>query len=143
MTETDLAYLAGFFDGEGCVGVYPNSHRTGHYLLVQLTQNDDAVARALLESVRDRWGGSIREQRTSTGRVKLGYGVTSDKAAVLLRDLLPYLRGKREQAEVAATWQEGRVAGPRGPSGRLVPRSDEARQRDAAVAAHVKALKGV
>jgi hypothetical protein len=39
--DLSLPYLAGFFDGEGPIGIYTNGLGTGRTLRVQLTQMAD------------------------------------------------------------------------------------------------------
>lgn len=142
MTELELAYLAGFFDGEGCIGIYQNGNTKGYFLSVQITQNDSATSRPMLEQLRDLWGGSISGRtHQSTGNRRLGYTLTGDRAAVLLDALLPYLVGKREQALVAVAWQRNRSSVTRDARGRVVPRSDDERAYDASAAEVVRLLK--
>ena len=50
--STDLAYLAGFFDGEGSLGVWGRKHR---YFAMSLPNSN----RAILESFHSRFGGSL------------------------------------------------------------------------------------
>lgn len=86
-----LAYLAGFFDGEGCV--YP---RNG--LQVSASQVD----RRPLDMLQALFGGTIKTPALVEGRRQMYYWVRYGKpAAVALRALLPWLVVKREQVEWA------------------------------------------
>lgn len=44
MTETDLAYIAGFIDGEGCIGLSPrNKQRTRCYPYLRVANTDKKI----------------------------------------------------------------------------------------------------
>lgn len=135
------AYLAGFFDGEGCVGIYRSSSRGGFRLLVQITQNVSPSSIVLFQQVQQIWGGSISTSVSANGTEKLGYQVGSDKAVKFLSDLLPYLREKREQAEVAIEWQKNRPVTTRGLDGRIMKKNDDVLAYDLETSNRLKELK--
>jgi hypothetical protein len=89
--ELEKAYLAGFFDGEGCIWL---STSGGKYFQIHL-----AVAQkypAVLDRFVALWGGRVYPDRCAfrwRPRVK-------DMERVL-RDLLPYLAEKKTQAILA------------------------------------------
>ena len=141
MLDADLAYIAGFFDGEGCVGIYPVNRRTGYQLLVQIAQNESTVTRALFTEIHARWGGNIAYVPSLSGRIKMNYAVRSTNAATLLVDLLPYLRGKADQAWIAAAWQTQRTMPDRGPDGRYPAVTDDQRALADAAYKAVRLLK--
>jgi hypothetical protein len=94
----DPRYLAGFFDGEGSVGVYKTGlHSTR--LLVQLVQTDCEFSRELLERLRCEFEGHITRTLSTSGRPKLNWQVSGDAALVFLRFIRPFLRLKLTQAE--------------------------------------------
>ena len=95
MTEIDLAYFAGIFDGEGCVSIQPNKG--------QLTLTVDVVNTnfEVIENMHKYLGGhlSLRTQnKISPMRV---WYVRGHKCAESLKPLIPYLHIKREQALLA------------------------------------------
>lgn len=110
-TETELAYLAGFFDGEGCINISRSvkktkpHHSPGYSLQVVISQNDHDL---LAEWQAKMNLGSIQCRDMS----EVGYGITyawhitAKQAMGFLRTLLPYLRLKKEQAELAISFQE-------------------------------------
>lgn len=108
-SETDKAYAAGFFDGEGFVtiGFMSSKARTRgvtYTMRVGVGQNDPAP----LLWLRDRWGGSVRvlKRRTDAGNLPYKWDCCSRMAAAFLRDVRPYLQVKAERADIAIKFQE-------------------------------------
>lgn len=101
-----LEYIAGFFDGEGSVGVYrasrPNG-RTNHYLRVQLCQNVSPLSEALFDELVERFNGSVSRQKTRTG-VKMNWQISSENAVAFLQAIEPFLILKRPQAMAVLDW---------------------------------------
>jgi hypothetical protein len=95
-------YIAGFFDGEGSVGVYRNGRGTYH-LRTQLTQNVSPLVTELLMGLREEFGGNLSKQRTTHG-VKYNWQLNSGKAVTFLATIEPMLLLKKEQANVAIAW---------------------------------------
>lgn len=135
--EPTLPYIAGFFDGEGCVGIY-TADKGQHYLKVQLTQNESPEALYLFGKLCSLFGGATSRQLTKTGRTKLNWQVSSAKAAVFLNAVMPFLVMKAEQARVAVGWETSRPKATRGPGGWLVRDPDP---QDALAAQLLKDLK--
>ena len=86
----DLQYLAGFFDGEGSIGI------TGESLCVRVVN----TYRPILEKFQSAFGGVVDCHRKGDERSRLtwewrAYG---DTAAAALTALLPLLREKAPQA---------------------------------------------
>jgi len=114
-TITDTAYVAGFFDGEGCVRINKsrsqgNTHNpeTPHYTMsVQLVNTDLHV----LEYVQSMFGGKLvmrnPDKYTREGhKTKYNLNWYATSARTVLQQLLPYLRVKRKQAELAIYFQD-------------------------------------
>lgn len=115
--ERWLAWAAGFFDGEGCIGVQkardgrrPNS-RMNYLLNIQIGQND----RRPLDEFAHRFGGQAWV-RPATGRQRESFywRATSKVAASVLRALVPYLLVKRQTAEMGLRFYDERPSLPRG-----------------------------
>ena len=91
LTREELAYMAGFFDGEGCIGAYaPRKYS----IIVSIGQNDPTI----LIRLKKLYGGTL------TGPDKgahYKWQVSARKAEKFLRDILPWLVSKREQALIA------------------------------------------
>jgi len=123
--NSHAAYLAGFFDGEGHVGIDVRSagkseHSISFILKVKLTQAASPAGVELLEEIATDFGGSLSTK--SNGRnprwsEALEWCATTRNAAAFLEYLLPYLRIKKRQAEIGLAFQARRLAqGQRSPN---------------------------
>lgn len=106
--DTDLAYFAGILDGEGCIwaGLKSGKYATP-IVRVQVTTTDVELCVWL----RDLFGGSVTEHSNkkaeANGRKRVDYWcVHSQEAAYVLRAVLPHLKLKRRQAELAIELEE-------------------------------------
>ena len=107
--QLDLAYLAGLFDGEGCIfvqkvdrgGVIPN-----YIVRVQICMTNKQV----IDKVHDDWGGFylIHKKDQKNPKHKRAYELvwTSKRACTLLDALLPHMEVKRREAELAMQLQQ-------------------------------------
>ena len=107
--ELVLAYVAGFFDGEGCVCVRKakpmNSNQNIRYsLLVTITNTDLEV----LEYIQSVLGGVLTKRSWYFGAKKQCYNLywTSNKGKIMLEKLLPYLWTKKKDAELGIEFQK-------------------------------------
>src|SRR3990172_3893211 len=96
------AYAAGLLDGEGCLFVRNNSGRSGgKQLAVQFFMTDSEP----LYLLSSRWGYDVAvSSKTATGRLVYRWMVTGPSALEFLKDVMPWLQGKREQAELCLTY---------------------------------------
>jgi LAGLIDADG endonuclease len=101
--STSLEYLAGYFDGEGCVTfskVGKNKEDQGWYSLrVAIDSADIEVLQLFVEAL----GGGLRKRAPRKGHKRQQYSwyVQGARAQEVLTKLLPYLVAKRPQAELA------------------------------------------
>lgn len=111
-SAADLAWAAGFTDGEGCIHLarqrYKNSNRSDCYRLnVHITQND----LGLLQHFRDVVGvdGRIYPVKLAANHNKQCYTLNfvGNKAVALLQVLRPYLRRKLAEANAALAYWSG------------------------------------
>ena len=95
--RSDLPYLAGLFDGEGTISLGRRGRGVGLKVMVEMTDREgvDAFAQC--------FGGKtkILARRTKGRRIIYRWTATGQSASGPLRRLLPYLRVKHEQAQVA------------------------------------------
>ena len=109
MNRDLLIWMAGFFDGEGCVSIGhavrkgKRMSRTNESYTLQVIVGQKG--RAPLEHFATAFGGVIYPFRRR-GMEYYRWLVSSDKAAAALVALLPYLQLKRDVAEVGIRFQE-------------------------------------
>ena len=105
MNVQDATYLAGFFDGEGTVGLR-HAHRTRNIdgkdsftLRIRITQTNEDV----MNWVKIITGtGTVYKKKTAPGFKDAWEWATSGTMAVqVLREMYPFLKVKRLQAEIA------------------------------------------
>ena len=120
MKRTDLAYFAGIFDGEGAIGitkhVSKNGYKRGYYfeLVVQLANSVEWLP----QSLKMAFGGHISFQDASkgsfVGKLPLWrWTAHARQAALFLKAILPYLKLKHYQAEIAIQFQDAKYYGKR------------------------------
>ena len=91
MTDTDLAWAAGFIDGEGCITILVDRGR--HTAAITVGQ----VNRRPLDRLQEILGGSVGPCKDDKGG-HFQWRVYAEKAAVAAEKLLPYLKNKDQQA---------------------------------------------
>ena len=103
MEETDLAYYAGLFDGEGCVTLHPtqissSKQRQTYFLSVHLTSVNKEV---ILELQTSFGGYSITYEGGGNRNTAYRWVVVRNTAFLFLNSVLPYLRLKKHRVELA------------------------------------------
>jgi len=106
---TDIAYVAGLFDGEGCITTYissPGSTRPRLSLSLACCFKDT------LDWIKTIFGGTVRpNQNSSTNKTVYVWkpGTIPEKLA-FLEAVAPFLREKRTQADLAIAYLRIRVS---------------------------------
>ena len=97
-TDTDLAYLAGFIDGEGSISIFTSVKARRDNLRFDIYNTDEGILR-WIEQV---FGGRIHIVRRARDGWKQEFTWTCGQqhAASVLTACLPYLKVKRRQAEL-------------------------------------------
>ena len=118
-TEVELAWLAGIVDGEGTIGIHrTNSKRYKHPYLrphFQIVNTDLRIlekARAIVTAITGRPHNLVVTNKPGNGW-KCGYRIAANTQianVLLLPMLMPYLIGKREQAELVLEFSKCRLA---------------------------------
>jgi LAGLIDADG endonuclease len=134
-------YLAGFFDGEGCIGLRTNRSTVDHQtysLVVCLPQLKSKNSTELFDGLKNSFGGRLYLRTWAKRRRPCyQYVINGAEAIKLLQELRPYLVFKAAQADVAIRWFQSRS----------VWRPKNGRQRfqwsakDAKVALKLKSMK--
>lgn len=98
MTDTQLAYIAGFIDGEGCFTVgklYPQRKYPSFYVTFQINNTRKEV----LELIQEEFGGTIHFVK-DTGRNKDQWHLSIHRTGIhkLIDAVMPYLILKKSVA---------------------------------------------
>lgn len=107
MEETAKAYIAGFIDGEGFVDIHRQSTEKtmksrnikspSFQPIVQISNSN----RDVLEWIKSLYGGNLYARAKKAGHKQIySYVVTARKAEHLLKEVLPFLIVKKEQAQL-------------------------------------------
>jgi hypothetical protein len=123
--KNQVAWAAGFIDGEGCIGIYrtgANAYRVS--LSAGQKYNEEPLMR-----LQALFGGTIvRPKGKNRSYANAYWNLTSKRATDALKEMLPFLTVKREQAEVAIAFQSRRLVGSA--HSRWNPVLEEHRARD-------------
>jgi hypothetical protein len=136
-----LPYIAGFFDGEGSIGIYRGGSTQGRTLRVQLTQNATVPSTMLLLECQRRWGGSLCPMNPSGKRVAWNWQASASSGIRALTDMRPHLRLKAQEADMALDWWATRPKPRRSPSGRILPFTAAEREADSTAEMALKSAK--
>lgn len=122
LTEGQIGYFAGFFDGEGWLSIVPRkSARRGvtyhyHTLMAGAGQCDPRP----IELLKKTFGGSISCSKikcnthgVANGNAFFSWQVHSKNAAAFLETIRPYLIHKQEQCDIALSWRRYSSQRPR------------------------------
>lgn len=118
---TKLAYAAGFFDGEGSVVIvkrkprYKDRINFSYSILATISQRDGEI----MDWLVGNFGGTVlwkdRENPTYM------WTITHRKAEQFLKEILPFLRYKKHQAELALRLQQRLYKTRKGYDGKTLP----------------------
>lgn len=97
----DVAWAAGFLEGEGCFALEKGSRKHTFGIRVSACQR----RRAPLEKLREVLGGEITV-RDKDGRPMYVWRLGGVRAADAIRPLIPYLYGKKEEAQAVVDYAE-------------------------------------
>lgn len=98
----DLARLAAYIDGEGCISIEPVGVKRSHRMQVAITNTDVR----LVVWLKDTFGGEYRAKGKTNSRRRIWYWYAGSALAdELLKACLPYFIMKRDQAEIAIAFR--------------------------------------
>lgn len=107
--ELDIRYLAGFVDGEGCIGITRtknglagNNYRYFPYLAINNTNYE------ILQRIKTMYpkGRKIAEVRNHTGKPIFSLRIDGNELVNILQDLIPHLIEKKKQAELVLDFKK-------------------------------------
>jgi hypothetical protein len=113
LTETEKAYLAGFIDGEGCISIVKQTKKESRNPYYRLSLIVSQTNYEFLQHWQQLVGiGKMNEKMYQTMASEhcaraWDWRVSTGDAAELLESLLPYLRIKKTEAEIAIKFQRG------------------------------------
>lgn len=100
---SDVAYIAGFLDGEGCIRIKEaNQGGNSFYIWVAITNS----YKPTLDYVQSVFGGQVRKAEVKTNKTIYHFLITSAEAVDMLKTCLGFIREKRPQAEFAIFFHE-------------------------------------
>ena len=108
-----LAYTAGIFDGEGCIGIYRHKDKRlrkgfNYFLCVSIWSTNQW----LIQWLKMNYGGctllrpKFSEEAYTSKKPIWKWQLTARKAREFLELILPYLYLKRPEAELAISFQK-------------------------------------
>jgi len=104
-------YLAGFFDGEGCIDVQrmyaAGKFKSRFYVRPRVRISQTVTSRIVLDGLCERFGGhmSIRKHGKGKQRDSVSWELLNDaNMRSIIEVMLPHLILKREQAKLALWW---------------------------------------
>lgn len=103
--QLSAEYIAGFFDGEGCVQIKNPRHGPGRVHLLSVSISN--TYKPILEIIQRQYGGSLLpNRRIAKGLTGWDLYWSARKAEIFLRDVYPYLVVKKEQVLFAFKFLE-------------------------------------
>lgn len=105
-------YLAGFFDGEGCIDcqrMYPKEGRSRFYVRPRVRVAQAQSGRVVLDELQKQFGGLILERKSKKENWQPSASwefLDKDGLRTMLTLMLPHLIIKREQAKLVLWWLE-------------------------------------
>jgi len=104
--DAPLAYLAGFFDGEGSVQIVKRIARRRHSPHYSLVISCSNAHPKVVEMFRSAFGGSvISSKRNDNSHISYMWRVYGQGAASVLESLQPYLVVKAQRVKLAVDFQ--------------------------------------
>lgn len=111
LTVADLAWTAGIIDGEGSIFVMRQKRKdrerdTNFILRVSVQSTDPYMTKELLKMFPDGAEFSVQRERGQGWSDTLKWQLNGKKAARFLKEIMPFLRVKQEQAKLAIEFQD-------------------------------------
>lgn len=133
LTNAELAYIAGFFDGEGSVTIHENSKPSprgkapNHTLQVSIGNTDPVV----LMWIQSIFGGGLGFRRNvrENERKFAQWVIRAASALPFLEAIRPFLRMKCDQVAIAITYQRSKSRrGPKAVTSQVIEWREAQRQ---------------
>ncbi len=97
----DNAYIAGFMDGEGSIQIRKQKDKNKSFETIYPQIQIGNTNKPIMQHIQNRYGGKIQIHRKGL-RTKEFYHMRfkSQKAIKILKDIIPYLKIKKQQAKI-------------------------------------------
>lgn len=105
MKKTDIAYIAGIVDGEGCI--YLESKKNKNSRATQLSVSVGSTDKWLCEMLKFSFGGCVYDMKSKTMQC-WKWEIRCRQASAFLEVVYPYLKLKKPQAEICIQFQKAR-----------------------------------
>lgn len=106
LTQSEIAYLAGYTDGEGCITIV-----NGRTLMVGIETCYPKVVHRYYQLFGGHFSRYDREKKAH--RPAFRWRAFSETAYMVIQTLLPFLREKKRQAELCLKFYNTKDAGKR------------------------------
>ena len=126
METTRIAYLAGLFDGEGCIRINRAMSKKTLATMERATPDYDLAVHMtnqcleVIEPFKENWGGYVYANKRDNRKICFQWILYGRKAEEMIRLLQPYLIIKREKAILALEYQKYYISTKS--SGKLKPK---------------------
>jgi len=119
LSETDKAYFAGILDGEGWFSLHRViRHKPSNSPSYSASIGVSNTSKSLIDWIREKLGGTIRVRLPKDGdlgkKIRYEWRAQISIARMIIPDVLPFLKIKKEQAEVMALLLETRSSSSKG-----------------------------
>jgi len=114
--DVELAYIAGFFDGEGCVGIGRRGFQNNGAAVFNTYIDISQKKREVLDWIAERFTGTVRWRPNGTGSHNPGGGLWvwridgNLQCATILKLIKRFVIVKRDQVELVLQFCETRHA---------------------------------
>jgi len=109
MQKEDLIYIAGLFDGEGSISLFWQKRPdVARVRTVRASISIGNTDRSIIEYLHQCLGGNFHSVKRSNPNWKPVYlwTASTNQAVEIIKELLPYLRIKKKQAELLIEYQQ-------------------------------------
>lgn len=110
--KPSIEYLAGFFDGEGCIKISRSHTTVSGSPRYNLSIKVGNINQEVIKAFGDRWGGKyyILPESVKRGNRQIFYEwfANSKVSKIVLNEMFPYLIVKKIEAKVALDFQKNK-----------------------------------
>jgi len=108
--EKELLYVAGLFDGEGCVEINKHEYwKNAKSTIYTMSLSLNNTHKPSVTHMKELFGGCVYKKtadKRQNRKPLWHWSVRAKQAEIVLKKLLPYLRIKKEQALIALKFRE-------------------------------------